>query len=92
MGLNMVVGVLSHAEDDYTKMVRADFVAIGELLERAGAQQWTEPDLVEAGDAEFEMWGYSGLHTVRRLAAHLAAGGVCPSRWTRRSVRPTTRS
>jgi hypothetical protein len=78
MGLNMVVGVLVDAEDDYTEMVRADFVAMGELLERAGAQRWTEPDLVEAEDAEFEMWGYSGLHTVRRLAAHLAAGGRLP--------------
>ncbi|MGI5133719.1 hypothetical protein [Streptomyces sp. CA-106110] len=78
MGLNLVVGVLVDAEDDYTEMVRADFVAMGELLERAGAQRWTEPDLVEAEDAEFEMWGYSGLHTVRRLAAHLAAGGRLP--------------
>jgi hypothetical protein len=78
MGLNMVVGVLSDAEDDYTEMLRADFVAIGELLERAGAPQWTEPDLVEAEDAEFEMWGYSGLHAVRRLAVHLAAGGRLP--------------
>ncbi|MFH9177222.1 hypothetical protein [Streptomyces albogriseolus] len=78
MGLNMVVGVLSAAEDDYTEMVRADFVAIGELLEGAGARQWTEPDLVEAEETEFEMWGYSGLHAVRRLAVHLAAGGLLP--------------
>jgi hypothetical protein len=78
MGLNMVVGVLSDAEDDYTEMVRADFVGIGELLARAEARQWTEPDLVEAEDAEFEMWGYSGLHAVRRLAVHLAAGGRLP--------------
>ncbi|WP_371102143.1 hypothetical protein, partial [Streptomyces sp. PU_AKi4] len=70
MGLNMVVGVLSDAEDDYTEMLRADFVRIGELLERAGARQWTEPDLVEADDTDFEMWGYSGLHAVRRLAVH----------------------
>ncbi|MFJ8113381.1 hypothetical protein [Streptomyces sp. NPDC096132] len=79
MGLNMVVGVLSDAEDDdYTEMLRADFVAIAELLERAGAQQWTEPDLVEAEDTEFEMWGYSGLHAVRRLAVHLVANGRLP--------------
>ncbi|MFF3895513.1 hypothetical protein ACFYY3_20450 [Streptomyces sp. NPDC001812] len=78
MGLNMVVGVLVDAEDEYTEMVRADFSAIGELLERAGKRQWVEPDLVEADVAEFEMWGYSGLHTVRRLAVHLAAGGRLP--------------
>ncbi|MFD7703385.1 hypothetical protein [Streptomyces caelestis] len=78
MGLNMAVGVLSNADDDHTEMLRADFVAIGELLERAGARQWTEPSLVEAEAAEFEMWGYSGLHAVRRLAVHLAAGGRLP--------------
>ncbi|MEU0914206.1 hypothetical protein [Streptomyces althioticus] len=79
MGLNMVVGVLIDAEDDdYTEMVRADFVAIGELLERAGARPWAEPDLDEEEGAEFEVWGYSGLHTVRRLAVHLAAGGRLP--------------
>lgn len=75
----MVVGVLIDAEDDdYTEMVRADFVAIGELLERAGARPWAEPDLDEEEGAEFEVWGYSGLHTVRRLAVHLAAGGRLP--------------
>lgn len=79
MGLNIVVGALVDAEDDdYTEMVRADFVAIGELLERAGARQWTEPDLDEEEGAEFEAWGYSGLHTVRRLAVHLAADGRLP--------------
>lgn len=79
MGLNIVVGALVDAEDDdYTEMVRADFVAIGELLERAGARQWTEPDLDEEAGAEFETWGYSGLHTVRRLAVHLAADGRLP--------------
>ncbi|MFI1311092.1 hypothetical protein ACH4TS_13115 [Streptomyces albidoflavus] len=79
MGLNIVVGALVDAEDDdYTEMVRADFVAIGELLERAGARQWTEPDLDEEEGAEFEAWGYSGLHTVRRLAVHLATDGRLP--------------
>ncbi|WP_330237302.1 hypothetical protein [Streptomyces sp. NBC_00566] len=78
MGLNMVVGVLGNAGDNYTEMFRADFVAIGELLERAGAPLWTEPDLGEAVGAEFEVWGYSGLHALRRLAVHLAAGGCLP--------------
>ncbi|MET8755418.1 hypothetical protein ABZW32_35750 [Streptomyces sp. NPDC004667] len=79
MGLNVVVGALADAEDDdYTEMVRADFAAIGELLERAGARQWTGPDLDEEEGAEFEAWGYSGLHTLRRLAVHLAADGRLP--------------
>ncbi|MET9104512.1 MULTISPECIES: hypothetical protein [Streptomyces] len=45
------------AEDDYTSMVRADFVAIGKLLKRAGARPWTEPELDEmaqVGGAEID--------------------------------------
>lgn len=77
--MNIVVGALVDAEDDdYTEMVRADFLSISELLERVGAPQWTEPDLDEEEGADFEAWGYSGLHTVRRLAVHLAADGRLP--------------
>ncbi|MGV9786701.1 hypothetical protein [Streptomyces sp. NPDC003435] len=79
MGLNIVVGVLVDAtNDDYTEMVRADFITVGELLERAGAGHWAEPDLDDGEGAEFEGWGYSGLHTLRRLAVHLAASGRLP--------------
>ncbi|MGW0129881.1 hypothetical protein [Streptomyces sp. NPDC003299] len=78
MGLNLVVGVLSDADDAAAEMFRADFEAIGDVLERAGAPRWAEPERVEAEDAEFEMWGYSGLHTLRRLAVHLAADGRLP--------------
>ncbi|OSP23983.1 hypothetical protein B7767_43410, partial [Streptomyces sp. 13-12-16] len=78
MGLDVVAGVLVDAEDDYAETVRADFAAIGGLLERAGLRRWTEPDPAGAKSAEFEVWGYSGLHTVRRLAVHLAAGGRLP--------------
>ncbi|MFI8497502.1 hypothetical protein ACIGFK_03120 [Streptomyces sp. NPDC085524] len=70
--------VLVDADDDYNERGRADFAAIGELLKRAGAQEWTEPGLVEVQDAEFEMRGYSGLHTLRRLAVHLALHGCLP--------------
>ncbi|MFB7919408.1 hypothetical protein [Streptomyces sp. NPDC056061] len=78
MSLSVVVGALVDAENDHTEKVRADLVAIGELVERAGARQWTGPGPGEVRDAEFEMWGYSGLHAVRRLAVHLAAVGRLP--------------
>ncbi|WP_050779543.1 hypothetical protein [Streptomyces sp. C] len=78
MGLNVVVGVLADAEDEYADMVRADFAAIGALLERAGARPWREPDALAGEPAEFESWGYSGLHALRRLAVHLAAGEQLP--------------
>jgi hypothetical protein len=78
MGLNMVVGILADAEDEYADMVRADFGVIRELLTRAGAGQWTEPELNEPDVLEGEMWGYSGLHTLRRLAVHLAETATLP--------------
>jgi hypothetical protein len=78
MGLNMVVGVLADAGKDYAETLRADFSVLRELLDRAGAGQWVEPDPREDEYAAFEMWGYSGLHTVRRLAAHLAEHASLP--------------
>lgn len=72
----MVVGVLVDVDDEYAEMVRTDFAVIGELLDRAGAGRWAEPAAIES--EEFEMWGYWGLHTVRRLAAHLAENGRLP--------------
>lgn len=78
MGLNMVVGVLTDVEEEHAEALRGDFDAIGTLLERAGAAPWTEPDRVDARETEFEMWGYSGLHAVRRLAVHLADDGRLP--------------
>jgi len=82
MGLNMVVGILTDAENldenEDAGMVRADFTVIRELLDRAGAGLWDEPALNEEDTASFEMWGYFGLHTVRRLAAHLAENTQLP--------------
>ncbi len=76
----MVVGVLGNAEDNHTSMVRAELVAIGKLLERAGAPQWAEPELDDGEGADFEAWGCAGLHTVRRLAVRLAASGRLPKK------------
>lgn len=78
MGLNIVVGILAEAEDEYAGYVRAQFAVIGELLDRAGAGPWAEPELNARDVLEGDMWGYSGLHTVRRLAVHLAETGTLP--------------
>jgi hypothetical protein len=78
MGLNMAVGILADDDDEYAEMVRADFTVIRELLDLAGARPWDEPELDERDAAWFEMWGYSGLHTVRRLAVHLAENASLP--------------
>jgi hypothetical protein len=58
--------------------VRANFAVIRELLDRAGAGRWAEPELNERDVLEGDMWGYSGLHTVRRVAVHLADTGTLP--------------
>ena len=78
MGLNVVVGILVDAEDDAADHFGCDFAVIRELLDMAGAGQWNEPDLAEGDDLEGDIWGYSGLHALRRVAVHLAATGTLP--------------
>lgn len=78
MGLNVVVGILADAEDDSADHFGCDFAVIRELLDKAGAGQWNEPDLAEGDDLEGGMWGYSGLHTLRRVAVHLTQTGTLP--------------
>lgn len=79
MGLSIVVGVLAEAEDEYiTDLVHAQFAVIRELLDRAGAGQWAEPELTERDVLWGYMGSYSALHTVRRVAVHLAATGGLP--------------
>lgn len=74
----MVVGILGDSDEESADTIRADFALIRELLDRAGAGPWDEPALNEDDVDWFEMWGYSGLHTVRRLAAHLAENARLP--------------
>jgi hypothetical protein len=78
MGLNVVVGILAATEDEDSGYVRAHFAVIRELLGRAGAGQWAEPELNERDVLEGDMWGYSGLHALRRVAVHLAETGTLP--------------
>jgi hypothetical protein len=78
MGLNMVVGALADIDDEDEDLVRADFTVLREVLARSGAGPWHEPELDEREALSFDMWGYSGLHTVRRLAVHLAENAPLP--------------
>lgn len=63
---------------EYAEIVRTDFVVVRELLDRFGVGPWAEPELTGGDVYEGQMWGYSGLHTVRRLAVHLAEHGSLP--------------
>jgi len=78
VGLNVVVGILVDADDEAAGIFGGDLAVIQELLDRAAAGQWAEPDLAEGDDLEGDMWGYSGLHALRRVAVHLAESGTLP--------------
>ncbi|MBO0831013.1 MAG: hypothetical protein J2P28_06950 [Actinobacteria bacterium] len=81
MGLNMIVGGwpwVADGDEEYAGHVRAQFAVIREALDRAGAGGWDEPALDERDVLEFPMFGYWGLHNVRRVAIHLAEYGTVP--------------
>ncbi|MEV1198524.1 hypothetical protein [Microbispora rosea] len=81
MGLNIVVGILADPElDDASDELGEDFSAIRQALAEAGLPDWAEPDLDPAETGDFEMYGYNGLHCLRRLAVHLTETGVLPAR------------
>ncbi|WP_051732870.1 hypothetical protein [Kitasatospora phosalacinea] len=76
MGLDVMVGALIGADEDTAEWFREECAAIGAVLAREGLPGWREP---ESGPHFGErIWGYSGLHALRRLAAHLAASGRLP--------------
>lgn len=79
MGLNVVVGVLA-AGEEYDEEGHAYFrdvlAGVNSSLGQAGLPTWTEAE--DAESAEFEMVGYSGLHRLRRVAAHLVRNGRVP--------------
>jgi hypothetical protein len=60
-------------------MVSRYFTLLNEALEAAGQKLHREPvELDESKRFSCDMWGYSGLHHLRRLAAHAALGLSMP--------------
>ncbi|MFC0555573.1 hypothetical protein ACFFHJ_32215 [Planotetraspora thailandica] len=79
MGLSIFVGILTDLDDDETIAdYRADFAEVTRALEAAGFPQWNEPDVDPAETFDSQMYGYDGLHYLRRLAVHVAASGMLP--------------
>lgn len=68
MGLTLVVGTSQEV----------DFGGLGRALEEAGLRAHEEPRLQEAACFSADMFGYSGLHYLRRVAAHLALNREVP--------------
>jgi hypothetical protein len=82
MGLTVVVGLyarnLAEGEDD-KEILDEPFNQLNELLIENGMPSHSEPRSIP-NDEYFEagMWGYNGVHALRRLAAHLSIKGQLP--------------
>jgi hypothetical protein len=82
MGLGIAVGLLSwlEAEDpEGADFHRETLAALDAVLAEAGLPEHAEPTGLAAEDVfEAQMWGYGGLHCIRRLAAHWDLTGKLP--------------
>ena len=82
MGLALCVGVPSEireSDPEYVEYFEQQVEAINGVLESFGLPPHREPfDVEDERTFECEMYGYSGLHYLRRLAAHLALGKELP--------------
>ena len=79
MGLALEVGVIGDLKDSdqegYSDFANY-FFNVNALLAKNGLPLHTEPEGVCSWDAE--MYGYSGLHYLRRLAAYIDSGSGLP--------------
>ena len=80
MGLSVEVGLLSdlklHDLESYSESLE-DFQAINRALSSNGRSPHEEPDDTPVWSAD--LFGYSNLHYLRRLAAHVDSGGALPA-------------
>ena len=83
MGLSISVGlgaeVREDGDDETLAYLEDQFEVINDLLESFGLPAHREPyDLKADQTLALDMFGYSGLHYLRRVAAHLALGEELP--------------
>jgi len=83
VGLRIGVGWLARTAEEgdleELELLREPFDALNAVLAEAGMAPHDEP--IEIDDAqilEYQMWGYGGLHAIRRLAAHREIEGRLP--------------
>ncbi len=77
MGLSVEVGILAdlkEADEEGCGRFREEFARLSGFLKDCGLPEHNEPEdcPVYSGD----MFGYSGLHYLRRIDAHIAASGT----------------
>ncbi|HEV3469338.1 MAG TPA: hypothetical protein VG148_08460 [Pyrinomonadaceae bacterium] len=83
MGLTISVGLgtvlREEGEEEAVERLEEEFEVVNDLLESFGLPPHREPYELEAQQTvSFDMYGYSALHRLRRLAAHLALGEELP--------------
>ena len=79
MGLDVVVGILADlktADEEGYEYFRSQFALLNTLLVNNHLPAHNEPEDVPIFTCR--MYGYSGLHYLRRIAAHLLINGVLP--------------
>lgn len=79
MGLRLSVGYIAEvkeADPEGVVMVRNGFERLNEFICSQGLPPHREPE--EIIPFSCQMWGYSGLHYLRRTAVHLARSGALP--------------
>jgi hypothetical protein len=75
MGLNAIVGILAEAAPSERNAFRSQFKRLNSFLKAAGLPPHDEPLRVARPlPLSYEMFGYSGIHYLRRLAAHVSVG------------------
>ena len=79
MGLALEVGILADLlenDEEGAEQFRVEFDAINRHLAKVNLGAHTEPEDCELWSCS--MYGYSGLHYLRRIAAHLDCGRALP--------------
>jgi hypothetical protein len=91
LGLTLIVGVLAEmkglGEDEGLRNYQSQFAIVNRALHASGLPEHREPvDLGDLDPVDLDMYGYSGLHYLRRIAAHLWAGNQLPPPGDKESI------
>ena len=82
MGLSICVGIppeVRESDPEYLEYFGQQMEAVNSVLDSFGLPEHQEPfDIEEERTFECEVYGHTGLHYLRRVAAHLALKGELP--------------
>ncbi|HWS56745.1 MAG TPA: hypothetical protein VN228_21595 [Pyrinomonadaceae bacterium] len=83
MGLTIFVGLgaalRAEGDEEAVEQLEGEFEVVNDLLESFGLPPHQEPYELDAQNiVSLDLYGYSGLHQLRRVAAHLALGEELP--------------